>query len=259
MSRRDAWMGQFEVVHALAIRETRTRYGAHRLGYFWAVVEPALFILTFFLVFEVAGREAPVGMSVFTFLATGVLPYLLFAKTTEQVANAINGNKALLFYPQVSPLDLVIARVFLEFVTYFVVFAVLMTIESLYEQRFIVDDPLLVVGGFFLASLLGTGLGLLFCGLAQFSNVVDRARGPIMRPFFWVSGIFFTATTLPLEARSLLLHNPVLHATELTRAGWFTRYEPTFADFSYAVSWALGLLLVGLVLERVVRRRIQVT
>ena len=80
-----------------------------------------------------------------------------------------------------------------------------------------------------------------------------------MRPFFWVSGIFFTASTLPLEARDLLLYNPVLHATELTRAGWFTRYEANFTNFSYAASWALALVLAGLVLERVVRRRIQVT
>ena len=122
----DALMGTFEVVHALALRETRTRFGAHKLGYLWALVEPTLMILTFYILFALASRAAPTGMTLFSFIATGIIPYLLFANTVKRVAEAINGNKALLFYPQVNPIDLVIARVFLEFTTYVGVFLVLM-------------------------------------------------------------------------------------------------------------------------------------
>ncbi len=255
----DAMMGQFEVVHALALRETRTRFGAHKLGFFWALVEPSIFILTFFVLFKLGGRDAPVGMTLFSFMATGVIPYLIFANTVNRVAESINGNKSLLFYPQVNPLDVVFARAFLEFTTYAGVFMILMGIESLYLQQLTISDPLLVLMSFVLASLLGTGLGLVFCGLAQFSNAVDRARGPIMRPFFWVSGIFFTAAGLPPEARQHMLHNPVLHLTELSRAGWFDRYEQTHADPLLVLTWSVGLLLLGLTLERVVRRKIEVT
>lgn len=255
----DALMGQFEVVHALAIRETRTRFGAHKLGYLWALVEPTLFILTFYLLFSIADREAPVGMTLFSFIATGVIPYLIFTKTLAQVAESINGNKALLFYPQVNPLDVVLARVYLEFSTYVGVFLILMGVEALYLQRLVIDDPLLVVISFLLSSLLGAGLGLVFCGLAQFSKAVDRARGPLMRPFFWISGIFFVATGVPPEARQHLLLNPVLHLTELSRAGWFERYDGTYADPTYVVIWAMAFLVLGLTLERVVRRQIEVT
>lgn len=255
----DALMGQLEVVHALAIRETRTRFGAHKLGYLWALVEPTLFILTFYILFAIGNRPAPPGMTLFSFLATGVVPYLIFANTVSRVADSINGNKALLFYPQVNTLDLVIARTFLEFTTYVAVFLVLMGIEALYLQQLSVADPLLVVLGFALASLLGCGVGLVFCATAQFSNAVERARGPMMRPFFWISGIFFTAAGLPAGARDGALINPVLHVVELSRSGWFERYDDVYARPLYVLSWAVAAIMLGLLLERVVRRRIELT
>ena len=255
----DTLMGQFEVVHALAIRETRTRFGAHKLGYLWALVEPSLMILTFYVLFALAHRRPPAGMTLFSFIATGICPYMIFANSVSQVANSIAGNKALLFYPQVHPLDIVIARAFLELTTYIGVFLILMLIEMLVLQHAEVGDPLLVVMGFVYASLLGTSLGLVFLGLGQLSNAMDRARGPIMRPFFWVSGIFFTAAGMPESARSHVLWNPVLHAVELCRAGWFKRYDERYVSSTYVLSWVVGLLLVGLLLERIVRRKIELT
>jgi capsular polysaccharide transport system permease protein len=177
----------------------------------------------------------------------------------HRVAESINGNKALLFYPHVRPLDLAFARIVLEFVTYIAVFAVLMSANALYRERLEISDVLGIVMGFGMASLFGASLGLVFCVLAQFSNTVDRVRGPLTRPFFWISGIFFTANALPAHVRHGMLYNPVLHATEMVRDGWFPGYTAHDVDPLYVMQWVLGLALVGLSLERVVRRKIEVT
>jgi capsular polysaccharide transport system permease protein len=201
----------------------------------------------------------PMGMDMFTFLVTGIVPYTMFANSVNRVAEAINGNKSLLFYPQVSVIDLAISRAFLEFATYVAVFIVLVLSNALVVQEFTIHDPLLLVLGFMLATLFGAALGLVFCATAQLSNSVDRARGPLLRPFFWVSGIFFVAGSLPEGARYVMLFNPVLHATELCRAGWFESYDTTYVDLPYLCVWILGTGFVGLTLERVVRRKIEVT
>lgn len=252
-------VSQGEVVFALVLRETRTRFGQHQLGYIWALVEPVVMLLTFWVLFYVAHRVPPHGMDLYGFIATGLAPFLLFSNCANRVAEAINGNKAMLFYPHVQPLDLVIARCILETVTYAVVFIVLMGVRALYIQELEVDDALIVIIGFMMAALLGTTLGLVFCTLAQFSNVVDRARGPFMRPFFWVSGIFFATNDLPVAAREVLLWNPVLHATEYVRSGWFVTYNARYTDAWYVAAWILSMAFVGLSLERVVRRRIELT
>ncbi len=250
---------QSEVVFAIVMRETRTRFGANHLGYLWALLEPSLVILTFYVFFRVVGRTPPPGMDLFSFIATGVLPYTLFANSVNRVAEAINGNKALLYYPQVQPLDLVLARSVLEAATFVAVFMLLLGGHALLEQRLVIDSPLTTIAGMAMASLLGTTMGLIFCGLGQISTAPERARGPMMRPLFWISGIFFTAETLPAEARQAMLLNPLLHATEMVRDGWFVSYHDRHIDVPYVMSWILVMALIGLLLERTVRRRIEMT
>lgn len=250
---------QTDVVVALILRETRTRYGRNQLGYVWALIEPVVVILTFYWVLALAGRGVPAGMDAFSFVATGVLPYTLFSNSVTRVAEAINANKALLYYPQVRPIDLVIARSLLEAATYVAVFLLVMGGHALITQRLELASPLMVIGGMAAASALGTTLGLVFCGLGQLSALADRARGPLVRPLFWISGIFFTVETLPERARDALIYNPMLHATELVRAGWFASHDAGHVDLGYVLWWIGGLALAGLLLERWVRRKIDLT
>jgi capsular polysaccharide transport system permease protein len=250
---------QLEVVFALVLRETRTRFGAQRIGYLWALLEPILVILTFDLLFHLAGRGTPPGMDVFGFIATGFVPYQLFAASARQVAESINGNRSLLYYPPVQPIDLAIARAALEAATYLAVFAVLMGGHALWQQRLEIDDLLVLLSGFALAALLGSSLGLVFCCLGQISKAVDRARGPLLRPLFWISGVFFTAEAVPGHVRELALANPVLSAVELVRAGWYSSYGLEHARPGWVLAWIGLLAVVGLALERIVRRRIEVT
>ena len=74
----DGFVNQFQVLKALILRETRTRFGAHYLGYFWAFIEPCVWIGTFAVLYLFAGRTAPLGMEPIDFLATGILTYAIF-------------------------------------------------------------------------------------------------------------------------------------------------------------------------------------
>ncbi len=259
---RSFWRGlmiQSEVVFAVILRETRTRFGRNKLGYLWALLEPTIMIVTFHAFYQLAGRSAPAGMDLFSFIATGVVPYTLFMNSVTRVAESVNANKALLFYPQVQPLDLAIARSLLEAATFAAVFILLLGGHAIVVKDLEIDEPLRVILGMGLAGLLGSSLGLVFCGLQQFSTVAERARGPMLRPLFWISGIFFTVETLPESVRSLMMTNPLLHCTEMVRDGWFHSYSDTHTDVAYVLAWVLGLMVVGLVLERIVRRRIELT
>ncbi|HJK93214.1 MAG TPA: ABC transporter permease [Polyangiaceae bacterium LLY-WYZ-15_(1-7)] len=252
-------MTQLRVVQALALRETRTRFGANQLGYLWALLEPLFWIGTFWGLFRVVDRHAPNGMEIIPFLATGIVPYHLVMKTAEKGSQAINGNKALLFYPQVQTLDLIFARGALELATYGVVFALITGGWALTVERVRIDDLLTLVGGLGLSGLLGMSLGLVLCSLGVLSSTVDRVRGPLFRPLFWISGLFFTADSMPQRVRDILLWNPILHCIELVRDGWFPSFDSPHANPGYVGLWIVALLFFGLTLERVVRRKVQLT
>jgi capsular polysaccharide transport system permease protein len=251
---------QLQTVHALVLRETRTRFGAHHLGYLWAVLEPLMWIATFWGLYYLTHRRVSHGLDTIPFLATGILTYELFNKNMSKVGEAINANKPLLFYPQVQPIDLVFARVALETATLIAVFVVVMAGNAMIQHQIPrVDDILLTMLGLVLAALLGGSLGLCLCMLGVLSRAVERLRGPIMRPMFWISGLFYTLDDAPPAARDLLMKNPVFHAVELVRDGWFADYSAPFASPSYIMAYVLAFSALGLLLERVVRRRIELT
>jgi len=250
---------QCEVIWAVMLRETRTRFGANSFGYLWAIIEPLMMIMTFWILLVIVGRDAPYGMDQYTFIASGIVPYTLFATTANRVAESINGNRPLLYYPHVQPLDLVFARAILELATYGGVFIILLGGHALYHQSFSIDSALVTCVGLVISGMLGMSLGMVFCMLGQYSKFVDRFRGFFFRPFFWISGIFFTLNDLPEEGRAVILFNPVVHCVEMVRDGWFATYSARHIDISYPLYFILALGFIGLSLERAVRTRIQVT
>lgn len=249
---------QFTVLHALMLRETRTRFGLNRLGYFWALFEPVSVIATFYVGFRVVGTQPPLGTHLVDFIVTGLLPFELVTSTADRCAEAINGNRSMLFYPQVHRLDLVFARALLEAITMLVVMSLLLGVEAFFVPGIRVDDWLGLMTAILLGSLLGTGLGLVYCMASVVSSLVDRIRGVISRPLFWVSGIFFTADGIPPEFLGVARWNPILHVIELVRQAFYPNYTSEIASATYVSAWALGLLAIGFLLERGVRRRIEI-
>jgi tetratricopeptide (TPR) repeat protein len=64
------------VLHALIVRETRTRFGESRLGYGWALIEPVTHILLLSAVFSLLMHGSPpLGTHFFLFYFTGLVPY----------------------------------------------------------------------------------------------------------------------------------------------------------------------------------------
>jgi len=250
---------QLQVVYAILLREVKTRFGDHQWGYAWALIEPSLWVLTFVGIYHVMGRMAPPGMSMIAFLATGIVIFQLFRNTSAQAMAAITANRGLLFYPQVRPLDLVMARAVLEGATQVVVFAMLMGAAALIEGSLRVDSVLTTLLGMLLAGGLGLGFGLVLCGLNTLSPTVERLHGPLVRPLFWLSAVFYPIDSVPTALRNILLYNPIVHAIELVRDGWFPGYQTRHIDPWYPAGWILVLLFFGLSLERVARRRLQLS
>jgi capsular polysaccharide transport system permease protein len=65
--------------------------------------------------------------------------------------------------------------------------------------------------------------------------------------------------SLPQDFRQILLFNPLTHAIELVRDGWFPGYESRHIDPFYVVIWILVMTFFGLSLERVARRKLELT
>lgn len=249
---------QLQVVHALLLRETKTRFGITRLGYLWALIEPALWIATFAGFYSTFGHMTTPGQNIVAFITCGIMPFSLFRDMTSRCMVAISSNAGLLFYPQVRPLDLVIARVVLETATSIVVFGLFLGGVGLWTGSLVVESWLEMLGGLLLAAGLGSSFGLLLCAASVFNDNVERLLPAVLRPMIWFSAVFHPVEGVPPTFRSVLLWNPLVYATEMVRDGCFPGYNSAYVDPWYPLACILVMAFAGLTLERAARRRMEV-
>lgn len=248
---------QARVVGALMLREIKTRYGRQRLGYVWAIAEPIMFVVILAVLFSVRGRGQAWGMPVVSFLATGILPYVLFRDLMGVGLQAVRSNKALLTFPQVKIFDLLLARALLEMATHFFVFVLLVIVIINLIDPLRIEEPLLVLAWLILVALFGFGLGLGLGTLAALFPVIEQlAPTLISRPMFFISGVFFTVELMPDNVRDIALLNPLLHMIELLRSAFFVEYNSIYASPMYTVFSVMTVLSFGLLTLSALRKQI---
>lgn len=253
----ERWRGQRRVIRALIVRETRTRFADYRLGYGWAVIEPVLHIALLSATFGVLmhGRP-PIGTHFFIFYFTGLIPYHLFVHTSGGMCHAVIDNAPLLQLPPVTSFDVIAARGLLELITDLVVAVILLAGFSAIGVAAMPDDlwgpsvALLVTAAF------GCGLGFVNAVMTVFFRSWEKAYTQLIRVLYFISGIFYVPGMMPDWARDLLAWNPLLHAIDWFRAGFFASYQPHWLDRSYLVILAILALLTGLGLQRGLRRKL---
>lgn len=252
----DALAVQFRVFNALILRETKSRYGRHKLGFFWIFLEP-LFFVGLFLAFKLLIKSPTSnGMSDAYFIITGITPFLLFRQTMSQLANSIAGSRNLLAFPQVTTFDVMIATALLEFASMIFVFSMLVLGFAVFDEPPRIENPLLVLYGTLLLGITGTGLGMIFASLIPIWPSIKNITNPLFgRPLFFTSGIFFTAEMLPAAARDIVLWNPLLHMVEIIRSAFFIEFESQYIEWNYAGLFAALTFLTGLLMHQVLRNQ----
>ncbi|MEZ0167570.1 ABC transporter permease [Microvirga sp. TS319] len=245
---------QFRVVGALVLREMRTRFGRSRAGYLWALVQPIGHISILTVVLASMQRAVPVGPSIQLFLATGLIPYLLFMNLVTRLMTAIVSNQTLFTFPIVKILDAVAARALLEILTICLIGMLVLAGLALLGLGLIPEEPANLAGALAATALYGIGFGLTSMAIYSVFPAWDRIQALLLLPLYFCTGIFYVPDTLPVAFRDVIVWNPLLHGVEWFRSGFYANYGAATLDKGYFIGWGVSLLLVGLVLERVVCR-----
>jgi len=253
----DGMRCQCRVLHALILRETRTRFGDAKLGYGWALIEPVLHIALLSAMFSLLMHgQPPIGGNFFLFYYTGLIPYQVFVHTSTNMAYAITSNGALLNLPHVTTFDVTLARGLLEFTTDVLVAAILLIGLMAIGIASLPDDMWAPCAALLVTAALGGGIGFLNAVLTVLCKSWDKIWVQVTRVLYFGSGIFFVPGMMPDWVRDVLAWNPLLHAIDWFRAGFFGAYQPHWLDRSYVVGAAIVAVLAGLGIERGLRRRL---
>ncbi|MBA1445487.1 MAG: ABC transporter permease [Chromatiales bacterium] len=239
---------QKAVVFALFVRELKTRFGKYRLGYVWALLEPMAHVIVLSAIWSAMGRTEFAGIPVPMFLVTGIVPFLFFRKTAGQCMSAIESNRGLFNYRQVRPVDPVLARIILEAFIYFTSYLLLLFIAGwFFGYEIGIHDllGLIVINALLLLITFGVGLTLSVYG-TLYPEIMKLVPMLIFRPLFFMSGILFPLSIIPIEYHHWLLWNPLLHVVEFNHLFYFRNFESGDVSHLYVILFALASTTFGL-------------
>jgi capsular polysaccharide transport system permease protein len=249
---------QFRVIAALVRRETRAHFGESRLGYLWAIIEPLAHLLVLGGLFiYILRRQAPVGGSLWLFFMTGLIPYFLYYKIASYLCGAVIENRPLLNLPPVKPLDVVVSRTIIDAAANLLVAILLFSALALGGVAAAVPaDPIRVAAALCAIVGFGFGVGMINAVITSFVRSWAFIFGLVFGPIYLLSGIFFMVDEVPSPLRDYLLYNPIVHLIIWFRGGFYPGFSSAYFSRSYATWCAILVVVLGLGLFRVTRRKL---
>ncbi len=258
--KRTSWEIQRSVVFALVMRELKTRFGSYRLGYVWALLEPLFHVAIFVIIFGMVMERTMPGVNYPLFIVTGIMPWLLFSNIVTRGMAAVSSNRALFSYRHVKPIDAVLARTLLEMLIQTAVFVLVLLLAFWIGSSINIIDPLKIIVSLGVLVLFSFGLALNLCIVATLYPEVSKFVPLILRPLYFVSGVFWSLNAVPLEYHSYLAWNPVLNVIEEVRASFFEGYTVSSkVSLGYVAMLAVIMHALGLSLYRQERERLIAT
>ncbi|HEX8232970.1 MAG TPA: ABC transporter permease [Caulobacteraceae bacterium] len=255
-AKQPAWKFQVRVIKALVLRDLSARYGQSRLGLLWFLLYPIITVLGLLLIFTVRSRMAPPNLPLMVFLITGYPFWIAFQGMWSDMARSSGASGGLLMFPQITLLDLIIARVVLEFCAQTAAMFVIVIGFMIFGGLELPADPWGVLLVYWACLWLGMGIGLVAGAIRRVLPVFEDLTSPIRRLGGFASGILHAAALTPVWLLPYFSWNPMFRAIDMARELWHPTYQSPVFSPGYVIACAVGLTAAGLVLERATRRYI---
>jgi len=252
-----ALITQGRVIYALMMREVHTIHGNSRLGYLWTLINTMWGIFVFWGLRYAIGAGDPHGMSSLLFLTTGFGIYSIFSGTVSKCMTAVSGNKALLTFPQVTPVDIMVARTIIVWTTEIICAAIIIAGGCFLGVPFYINDFGSLLFILLIVPLFGLGVGAFFASIAVFFPTLEKIVPMIMRVLMFASAVFYAATVIPSHILKYLWYNPLIQFIEWSRVCLSQGYTTLPPDVLFLSTVTAVSLCFGLLFERYVRGRVQ--
>jgi capsular polysaccharide transport system permease protein len=250
-------MIQLRVIHALVLREVITRYGRHNIGFAWLFLEPMLFTCGIATLWTMTKLTHGSSLPIVAFALTGYSTILLWRNCSNRCVKAIEPNLCLMFHRNVTALDVLLGRVFLEVIGASVSLTVLSLVFISLGWMAPPSDILVALQGWVMLAWFALSLSLLVGALSERSELLDRVWHIVTYLLFPLSGAGYLVEWLPVPAQKAMLWLPMVHGVEMLRSGYFGGLMHPHYDAGYFAVANLTLMLLGLSVTRRLSQHLQ--
>jgi capsular polysaccharide transport system permease protein len=186
-----------------------------------------------------------------------MLGFFMFRRTMNIGMSAIQMGKPLFTYRQVKPVDAVLVRSASEGVLMFVIALVIFIGAAIFGIHVFPDNLFGVLYAFLTLWLLGLGAGLLISIPRTIIAEVGDVVNILMTPAYLLSGVILPIAAVPQPYRDWLLLNPIVHSLEVMRLSFASHYVGVpELNALYPMQFAIVLILFGLILQRIYKKKV---
>jgi ABC-2 type transport system permease protein len=236
----DVWLRR-DVLRMLVERGLKEKYSSSVLGYAWSLIEPAMFILTYFLLLAIFSRSYPMYP---LFVGSTVLSWQWFNGTVNAGLSSLRSNARLITSINLPREIYPLADVVEKAVEYVFSVPVLLVVALIYRATPSYYTLLLPLALLF-EMMICTGMALLVSALNTVLRDVQRGIGIVLRMTFYLIPVLYPLQRLPAKYRALEALNPLTGIMEMQRAVWFPSYWTGFQPVINSAIGACVILVVG--------------
>jgi len=244
------------LVHQAAVRHVRRDHGNAAWGLIFNILQTALFVGAFYLMFALLGlRGSALRGDFLLFIMTGVFLFMTHTKTVAAVVGAEGPAAPMMLHaPMTTAVSLsgaALGALHLQVLSMAFVLWVYHAAVTPIE----VHQPARALAMVLLAWASGVGVGLLLAALKPWApDLATMLSTVYARANMVASGKMFVANAMPGYVLVWFDWNPLFHAIDQARGFTFLNYTPHFSNVTYPVQVTCALIFLGLLAEFHTRR-----
>lgn len=236
----------------LSKNDFKTKYAGSYLGIFWAFVQPIITVLTYWFVFQVGFRSAPMNNFPFLlWLVVGLVPWFFFAEAITNATNAMIEYsylvKKVVFKISILPIVKIISAFFVHM--FFIIFTIILFVIYGYFPTIHIFQVLYYTVCTFVLAL---GISYATAAIIVFFKDLGQIVAIALQIGVWLTPIMWSYSMIPSRYQWIFKLNPMYYIVEGYRDSFINhvwmidRYNQTI--YFWVVS--IGLFIIGSVMFR---------
>jgi lipopolysaccharide transport system permease protein len=206
-----------DLFYFLVLRDVKVLYAQTILGFAWAILNPAIQIILFTVIFGKVANVPTGGIPYFLFSTVAIIPWTYMSEAMIQSSQSLVSEQGMLgkvYFPRmIYPLTPVFSKLvdftisLLLLIGVLVYYRVTPTWNMLYLPIFVIY-----------MTLIPAGIGMWLSSLAIRFRDVKFAMSFIIRLLIYTAPVLYSASSIPQEYRLVYSLNPIVGVVEGYRA-----------------------------------------
>ncbi len=244
---KDTWRSR-EFLWTLSSAQSYARNQDNYLGQLWALLNPLLLAVAYYLVFGVLLGIRDGTDNYVAFLVIGLLLFMYSAGTMTSSAKAISGNLNLVRSLRFPRCLLPLSTTLTEFIAFLPSLGVILVLTLITGEPITVEWLLFPVA-ILLILLINAGISLIVARVVHSSRDLRNLVPLVVRLLRYVSGVFFSITAYAGEGilGTVMLYQPFAVVLDIARQALLQEAAFNPATWLVAAGWAILLPVFGMI------------